>query len=323
MLKLRFRVPLCCWLLAASTPALQTRPAHADTTTNRSDVKMAEAHFRRGVELFNEGNAEAAMVEFRRAHQLAPRFQILYNMAQVAYELNDYAAAMTLFERYLREGGAGVPDDRRKSVKEEIAKLRERVGSVRVVADLPGATVTVDDLPVGITPLGPQVVNIGRRRIAVSTADGRSEVRLVEVATGETAIAKFSLRAALPPRATAPMPPPPAPALRRDSNNSTVPWVLAATLGAGAGACSVLALQRSRELEEIRESYPMAEKSALRDKGQDAKRMAFIADGLWATAALAGTVALVITLTSSSTEAPASRVAVGITPSKLFVEGRF
>ncbi|MDX2020766.1 MAG: PEGA domain-containing protein [Deltaproteobacteria bacterium] len=326
MLKAHFRVRLCCLWLAVSVPGIHTPQALAQTAPSQSDVKSAEAHFRRGVDLFNEGNADGAMVEFRRAYQLAPRFQILYNMAQVAFELHDYALAISLFEQYLHDGGNQVSDDRSKSVKDEIAKLRERVGELRVMTNVNGATVLVDDTVVGQTPIKPQLVNIGRRRVTVTTADGRSELRVVEVAAGEQSVVNVSLRAPVPLRpALSRNAAPAAPTVRHESSGATVPWVLAATVGAGAAICSAFALRRSRELEQMRETYPLTDTSALRDKRQDVRRLAFTADGLWATSALLATVALVMTLTSapSAGTAKTSRLSVGLAPSNIFVAGHF
>lgn len=262
-------------------------------------VKSAEIHFSRGVELFNEGNASAAMVEFRRAYELAPRFQILYNMGQVAYELNDYATAVALFEQYLASAGTNIAEDRRKSVTEEIARLKVRVGQVRVVVDLPHVNVAVDDIPVGRTPLAPIVVNIGRRRITISTAEGGSSTRIVEVPSGETVVAKFVLRNATRARPVVPLratlPPP-----QGTSTGAAIAWVATGGLAAGAAVFGTLALQESRELNNLRETYPIDSPDRLKDKRDSVARRAFIADGLMASAVLVGGLALLLSLSSSS-----------------------
>lgn len=288
----------------ASTIALSTNTsAHADAASvNASKVKLAEGHFKRGVELFNEGNGDAAMVEFSRAYELAPRFPILYNMAQVAYELNDYAETVAYFERYLKEGGTNVPEDRRASVIEEVERLRVRIGRVHVVSDVAG-NVTIDDVPVGKTPLPPLSVNMGRRKISVSTSDGRAVTRLVQVAAGETMVAKFSLRGLAPAAspAFAIEPNRATPVARNDESSGTaVAWVLTGGLAAGAAVVGAVALQRSRDLEDLRQTYPLASSAPLAEKENSVRRLAFVADGLLAGAVLAGSVALVMTLSSPS-----------------------
>ncbi|MBV9946426.1 MAG: tetratricopeptide repeat protein, partial [Myxococcales bacterium] len=41
----------------------------------------ASVHFKRGLQLFDEGDYTLALVEFNRAYQLAPNYRALYNIA--------------------------------------------------------------------------------------------------------------------------------------------------------------------------------------------------------------------------------------------------
>src|SRR5512140_765550 len=82
----------------------------------------ARSHYDRGIQLYKEGAYDAAFVEFERAYKLFPSFRILYNMGQVKYELNDFASALTIFRRYLKDGGTEVPADK----KADVTKLVEQ-----------------------------------------------------------------------------------------------------------------------------------------------------------------------------------------------------
>ncbi|RYE85226.1 MAG: hypothetical protein EOO75_17190, partial [Myxococcales bacterium] len=86
------------------------RPAHAAPNEAQEEGRQ---RFKRGVEFFKEGDYNAALVEFRRAYEVAPSYRILYNLGQTSYELQDYAGALTAFTRYLKEGGAEVDAARR------------------------------------------------------------------------------------------------------------------------------------------------------------------------------------------------------------------
>src|SRR5262249_38985743 len=84
----------------------------------------ASQHFKSGVAFYKDKDFPAALVEFKRAYELLPNYSVLYNLGQTARELKDYAAALTAFERYLREGGAKIPPPRRKEVTAAVEDLR-------------------------------------------------------------------------------------------------------------------------------------------------------------------------------------------------------
>src|SRR5690349_17758223 len=97
--------------LGEGSVAAQTHPAPA---TAAPPVDEARSRFQKGVQLFHEGGYEAALAEFRKAYQLAPSYRLLYNIAQVHYELHDYVSALKSFRQYVVEGGTEIPADRRE-----------------------------------------------------------------------------------------------------------------------------------------------------------------------------------------------------------------
>ena len=98
------------WLAAAWLGATLL---FSQVTARADDLADAQSHFERGVKLYQEGAYDAALTEFERAHQTAPRYEVLFNIAQVHYQLHEYAAALSAFERYLEEGAYEISDDRR------------------------------------------------------------------------------------------------------------------------------------------------------------------------------------------------------------------
>src|SRR5438876_6791259 len=102
---------LLATLLGASGARAQT--ASGGGTPSQATMDEAAAHFRRGVDLFKEADFRGALIEFRRANQLAPSFRVLYNIGQCYLELQDYGGALRSFQAYLSEGGKGIPRDRR------------------------------------------------------------------------------------------------------------------------------------------------------------------------------------------------------------------
>lgn len=143
----------------------------------------AQARFERGREFFEEGDFSAALVEFRRANEMSPNFRLHYNIGQVCYQLQDYPCALQSFAKYLSEGGAEVPAARVGEVQREMEKLKVRVARVVVSTNVPGAEISVDDVPVGKTPLGAAlVVSAGRRRVSASLKGYLPATKTIEVA---------------------------------------------------------------------------------------------------------------------------------------------
>src|SRR5688572_7180331 len=125
--------------LAFSPLASSFDAAAAPPETPVSDPKVVEEarqRFQKGVQLFKEWSFEAALAEFRKAYQLAPSYRVLYNIAQVHYELKNYVDALKAFRQYLNEGAGDVAPDRRAQVEAEIRKLEGRVGYIEVIANV-------------------------------------------------------------------------------------------------------------------------------------------------------------------------------------------
>ena len=82
----------------------------------------APAHFRRGVELYEEADFATALIEIKRAYELFPNYKVLYNIAQSHYQMQNYALALQNFERYLAEGGTSIAEERKNEVTRELER---------------------------------------------------------------------------------------------------------------------------------------------------------------------------------------------------------
>ncbi|HEY7372799.1 MAG TPA: tetratricopeptide repeat protein [Polyangia bacterium] len=268
-------------------------PAPADGAgTNK--LNEAERRFRRGIDLYKEGDLNAAFVEFKRAYDLVPRYRILYNLGQVSYQRHDYAAALRYFRQYLHDGDDAVPEDRHREVAGAIVDLEQRVGRIDLQTADDGAEVFVDDVLIGTTPLRALVsVNAGRRKLDLVARDGEHRTRFVEVAGGEIATVAFPrlesrpadkepapARAAEAPPALSLALPKPAPAVATAPlaavtppaassvpvvvatpapRRSTFPWkswTLTGLLAGGAATTGTIALLSKRNLDDQLNVFP-------------------------------------------------------------------
>ncbi len=170
--------------LAARAGALRRRQRPRQPPRARE----ADAHFRRGVELYKEADYPAALIEFRRAYELDPRYQALYNVGETYDQLQDYANALRTFEKYQRDGGAQISAGRRDEVQKEIDKLRTRVASVEVTINVLRRRDRRRRRARGQDPgwPAPLVVSAGRRKVT-ATCGGQAagDLQFVDLAGGD------------------------------------------------------------------------------------------------------------------------------------------
>jgi hypothetical protein len=280
-----------------------------------SAVKEAGKHFQRGVSLYNEADYRAALVEFKRAYQIAPNAAVLYNIGQTYFQLQNYAAALNTLDRYLTESGAAAAH--RREVETTMETLQARVGKVLITTSVPDCEITVDDELVGRSPLSePVLVSIGHRKIVV-TRDGRQpETRYVDVAAGDTVPLSISLGESTGP--TKPVAATTTPSSSSSRSYVTPAWVVTGALGAGALTTGVLAFLASRDLKDARDSFPVT-KDDLNSKSSKVKTLSLTADILGAATLIAGGIALKLTLSQSSTH----EVHVAVVPNGIQVAGTF
>jgi PEGA domain-containing protein len=164
-------------------------------------TRDASSHFDRGATFYSEGDYAAALVEFKRAYEASPTWQVLLNIGQSYFQLRDYANALVTLQRFASEGGERIGKEDRATLDAELPDLADRVATVTVTSNLDGATISVDDLVVGPTPLrDPVLISAGSRRITASY-EGRAPVQQRIGVGGRDALA---VRLDFPPLVTSP-----------------------------------------------------------------------------------------------------------------------
>jgi hypothetical protein len=287
----------------------------------------AGGHFRHGVELYGEADYAGALVEFKRAYTLAPSSAALYDVGEAQYQLQDYAAALTTFQRFLGEFGPN--ESHRAEVERAVDVLRTRVGHISITTLPLGADVTVDDQAVGRSPFGePLLVSIGHRKLAASMAGRYPVTSYVDVAAGDNVSVSLQLPASLqlptaevtqqlagaaPARSTeSPAAPQP-----RSSTLRAAGFVAAGVLAAGAVTFGVLAIEESSALTKARATFPPVGATIHHDASLTTT-YAILADSFGAAAIAVGGVALYSVLSAPTAggyrtggSVPAARVTLG------------
>ena len=306
------RVLVLILQLAAVVGIVSVAPSARAQETNAQ--KEASTHFQRAVQLYSEADYRAALVEFKRAYELAPHVTVLYNLGQTHYQLQNYAEALTTFERFLAEGGT----THRSEVESAVNVLKTRVGKLDITTPAAGWEIAVDDEVVGKTPLAkPVAVSIGRRKLSASKPGENAVTRFVEVAAGETAAVSLAAGGA-PAKPEGTEPPPPV-VDRGVSPLIIAGWVGTGALAVGAVVTGVLASSKASDLKDARNAFP-GNKSDIDSKSSSVKSLALVTDILGASAIILGGVTLYFTLTKPSSTTTAR---LGTSGSRLLLEGSF
>ena len=316
-------IALCFVTLLCARAAGQDSPAAG---------REAGRHFQRGVTLYAEADYRAALVEFRRAYAISPHTAVLYNVGEAQYQLQDYAAALTTFERYLAES---TPSDTRHSeVETTVEVLRSRVGHVSIVTLPAGADVTIDDQAIGRTPLErPVLVSIGHRKLVASMPGRQPVTRYVDVATDDNVAVTMPLpdaavAVAAPSAPTKAVPPVPVVDPSPPSHSGAIwrgiGWTTTGLLATGAITFGILAATESSDLSAARGTYPVSQATLVHD-GNLTSAYSVLADSLALGALVVGGITLLSTFTSSPDGPPtpdhagATRLAVGPASARLEV----
>jgi hypothetical protein len=266
--------------------------------------KEANVHFQRAVGLYSEADYKAALVEFKKAYEIAPHVTVLYNLGQTYYQLQNYAEALTTFERFLAEGGTA----HRAEVENAVNVLKARVGKVDVTTTTPGWEISVDDEVVGKTPLSkPIAVSIGKRKISATKSGEATQTRFVEIPAGETtAVALSGSSTGGGGQAGGGPADQSGPQVSKGRSPLLIAgWVGTGLLAAGAVVTGILASGAESDLDEARNKFP-GDKADIDSKASTTTTLAITTDVLALSAIILGGVSLYFTLAGGSSSSSSS-----------------
>lgn len=335
-----------------ATTAIAAAPEEAHAQPSAAQRDEAKRRFQAGLDLFKEGNYPASLVEFKRAYEIAPNYNVLYNIGQVYFQLQDYVNASKYLTQYLDEGAKRITPARRSEVETDLEKLKLRIAQVNVLTNVPGAQVTVDDQPLGLTPLGqPALVSAGRRVFSASK-EGRQSVRkTVEVAGGDRLDVQLDLPELAPGQAPTPLPPvatggdqppppvePPPPGQPQPAPEKPFPtapviaWGVTGVLGAGAAIFGVLALGKDDDLATLK-AQPDPDPTALDSAASSTTTMAAVTDVFLVCTAIGAGVSVYLTIDYATSDPepietgrpkpPAPTLAAKVGPGSVGLAGTF
>lgn len=155
---------------------------------DEATVEMARARFREGVQFYDQRQYEKARLAFLQAYALKPHPTVLLNLAQSELRGDRPEDAAGHFAEYLR-----TTPDASEAEKQEaelgFAAAKSKVGEISVVVDGTGATVLVDGVERGTTPLAtPLYVRAGAHVFEARSGDRRATKNVTVTAAGAATV---------------------------------------------------------------------------------------------------------------------------------------
>jgi hypothetical protein len=258
---------------------------------------MAAEHHKKALELYDAGDTALALVEFERAYAANGNYKALFNIGEIHFQLGHYAKAREALEKFLAEGGNAIPEARRASVDQDLAKLRLRTATLTVKVTPADASVHVNEQPFDSRRT---LVDAGTLRVRVEKEGFTPVTRELVLAGGEEQDLAVSLRAVTAP-APAPAParavsetPPGLPPL------ATAGWITSGVLLAGTVGVGIGTLVTSSNYDDARErqitTSPTEARRDLDHQRSTVKALALTTDILGAATLVAGGLSLYLTL---------------------------
>ncbi len=314
------RLPLLLMLLCVAGPA-RAADAPSDQAADDSRRSDAKARYEQGAQAYSSGKFKDAVDLFLAADRLSPSAPLSFNIARAYEKLGDDSGALRWYRDYLRRSPNAANAGEVKALVERFeARLASKgVQQLTVLSQPPGATVSVDDTPVGVTP-GTFDLAPGRHRVVLMLrghADASVDVDLAADHAQDVTLRLAAAAVGTPgpsapePAAQAPAPPPVAPpaAAPRAAPSKGLgvwPWVVLGTGGAVLGGAFVFELLReSAERDAERDATQVGYKEKL-DTMESRRTTARVLAGIGGTLVIAGGVMLVLDLGSGKSKSAAT-----------------
>ncbi len=162
----------------AQSPASPPPPSSTGTEAARHPVENGElrlslpeparADYDVAMMLYDVGDFAGALLKFQLAYDKSKDPRLLWDLLVCENSLRHYARALPLVRRFLTEAATLISPVEREEAENLAKAISNFVGPVRIESDQAGATVLVDDVKVGKTPLTePVLVDMGDRKITL------------------------------------------------------------------------------------------------------------------------------------------------------------
>lgn len=282
-------------------------PAPAAPAKDDQAKERAKVHFQRGISAYKEGRFKDAIDAFLDAHREYPSPTLSFNAARAYEKMGDGAGALRFYREYLRQA----PDAADKSpvaarISELEGKLQQRgLQQVTILSVPEGATVILDDRPVGVTPWTGEIFP-GKHRARLRREGYEDKTEEFELSAHRSMDVSIELsKAAEKPEAggTAPTPAPGTEPQADTAGGKSIGIATWATLGVGVaalGGAVVFEILRGQSEEDVKNEETQVARHEAFDTMESRQTTARVLAGVGGAALIVGGVLLYLDLSSDS-----------------------
>lgn len=130
--------------------------------------EKAKKHFTQGVAHYQDGNYEAALVEFNASYKITKNYKLLYNIGITYQALYKYVEAEAAFKELLVTGAGELPSDQVAEVNDFLLELKSAIGTINIILNVDDATLMIDGKVFGKLPAKKPIrINVGSYNVKV------------------------------------------------------------------------------------------------------------------------------------------------------------
>jgi hypothetical protein len=197
---LRFLV-IGVFLSSSGVASAQGAPPGGALPDAAERLKEAKDLFRKGVTLLQAGDVEAALAYFLRSRDAMPSSQNTVDAAICLERLGRYDEALEMYEELVTTFRNDLDDNDRATIGPAMAAVRQKLGTVRVIANVEGM-VYLDGRPRTKLPLSVPIRATGGRHLLRIVKEGFATYeRWIDVTVGQETVvlAELASSAKAPP----------------------------------------------------------------------------------------------------------------------------
>jgi hypothetical protein len=304
--------------VAFARPYTETLSAPVGTDTERA--REAASRYELGALAFRDARYREAVANFLAADALVPSAALSYNIALAYDKLKETARALSFYRDYLRRRADGENSEevaaRIRALELEL--MKKGVQQLTVLSEPPGATLRIEDEPVGRTPWTGEA-RPGEHRLTLTRKGHLPATRTVLLPAANAIDVRVRLEPEMPGAAAGPPlervvkkrlaltplpepgPPPPPP-----SRSTVVPWLTVGVGAAALAASGTFALLRQQSETEAESALTEQQREKREDQADRYRTTSLVLLGTGGGLVLTGT-ALILFGGSSGDRLPAAR----------------
>jgi hypothetical protein len=160
------------------------RVARADDAQAPDARTEARERFSRGLHLFENGDNSGALAEFKRANDLIPNRLVQFNIGLVYAAMDRPVEAVDTLDKVLQDTSPLKPEQVARA-RAEKTEQEKRIGFLDFTTNVP-ATIEIDGIEVGATPLSAPLRVAAGRHVADAVASGYLPSRVEVIVAGQS-----------------------------------------------------------------------------------------------------------------------------------------